>query len=132
MADGSRRFPPPWHADKIPGGYVVRDANGQAIAYVYSRAKVPTRPALGIARRRFGAARGLFCTGGVGLRPVFWSCCGPAFQVPEYCEAVLANLDLVLTDRHWCGPANAAKAVTRQRRCRRRPQVGPFRCLAVW
>jgi hypothetical protein len=32
MADGSRRFPPPWHADKIPGGYVVRDANGQAIS----------------------------------------------------------------------------------------------------
>jgi hypothetical protein len=20
MAEGSRRFPPPWHADKIPGG----------------------------------------------------------------------------------------------------------------
>jgi hypothetical protein len=38
MAEGSRRFPPPWYADKIPGGYVVRDANGQAIAYIYSRA----------------------------------------------------------------------------------------------
>jgi hypothetical protein len=37
MADGSRRVPPPWYADKIPGGYVVRDANGQAIAYIYSR-----------------------------------------------------------------------------------------------
>ena len=34
MAD----VPPPWRADKIPGGYVVRDANEQAIAYVYSRA----------------------------------------------------------------------------------------------
>jgi hypothetical protein len=32
-----RRFPPPWYADKIPGGYVVRDANGQALVYVYSR-----------------------------------------------------------------------------------------------
>jgi hypothetical protein len=32
-----RRFPPPWKAEKIPGGYVVRDTNGQAIAYVYSR-----------------------------------------------------------------------------------------------
>jgi hypothetical protein len=38
MADAPRRFPPPWRADKIPGGYVVRDANGQAIAHVYSRA----------------------------------------------------------------------------------------------
>jgi hypothetical protein len=37
MAEGSRRFPPPWRADKIPGGYVVRDANGQAIAYLYCR-----------------------------------------------------------------------------------------------
>ena len=37
MAEGSRRFPPPWRADRIPGGYVVRDANGQSIAYIYSR-----------------------------------------------------------------------------------------------
>jgi hypothetical protein len=37
MAGPPRRLPPPWHADKIPGGYVVRDANGQALAYVYSR-----------------------------------------------------------------------------------------------
>jgi hypothetical protein len=33
----TRRFPPPWRADKILGGYVVRDANGQALAYIYSR-----------------------------------------------------------------------------------------------
>ena len=33
----TRRFPPPWRAEKIPGGYVVRDANGQALAYIYSR-----------------------------------------------------------------------------------------------
>jgi hypothetical protein len=33
----SHRFPAPWRADKIPGGYVVRDANGQALAYIYSR-----------------------------------------------------------------------------------------------
>ena len=37
MAESSRRFPAPWHADRMPGGYVVRDANGQALAYVYSR-----------------------------------------------------------------------------------------------
>jgi hypothetical protein len=29
--------PTPWHADKVPGGYVVRDAAGQALAYLYSR-----------------------------------------------------------------------------------------------
>jgi predicted type IV restriction endonuclease len=33
MADASRRFPPPWRAEPIPGGCVVRDANGQALAY---------------------------------------------------------------------------------------------------
>jgi hypothetical protein len=38
MANQSpRRFPAPWRADKIPGGYAVRDANGQALVYVYSR-----------------------------------------------------------------------------------------------
>jgi hypothetical protein len=33
----SRRFPTPWRAEPILGGYVVRDANGQALAYLYSR-----------------------------------------------------------------------------------------------
>jgi hypothetical protein len=39
MADAPRRFPPPWRADKIlSGGYVVRNANGQELAYIYRRA----------------------------------------------------------------------------------------------
>jgi hypothetical protein len=33
-----RCFPAPGRAEKIPSGYVVRDANGQALAYVYARA----------------------------------------------------------------------------------------------
>lgn len=37
MADAPRRFPPPWRAEKMPGGYVIRDANGQALAFVYAR-----------------------------------------------------------------------------------------------
>jgi hypothetical protein len=32
-----RRFPPPWTAEQIPGGYVVKDATGQSLAYVYAR-----------------------------------------------------------------------------------------------
>jgi hypothetical protein len=32
-----RRFPPPWTVEKILGGLVVRDANGQSLAYVYHR-----------------------------------------------------------------------------------------------
>jgi hypothetical protein len=31
-----RRFPPPWTVEKIPGGFKVIDANGQALAFVYS------------------------------------------------------------------------------------------------
>ena len=33
----TRQFPPPWRAEKFSGGYVVRDANGFAVAYVYGR-----------------------------------------------------------------------------------------------
>jgi hypothetical protein len=37
MAEPPRRFPSPWRADRVPGGYVVRDANGQALVFVCSR-----------------------------------------------------------------------------------------------
>jgi hypothetical protein len=37
MPDSPCRFPSPWRADKIPGGYILRDADGQAPAYLYSR-----------------------------------------------------------------------------------------------
>ncbi len=38
MTGNARRFPAPWTAEQIPGGYVVKDATGQALAYVYARA----------------------------------------------------------------------------------------------
>ncbi len=31
-------FPAPWYADKMPGGYGVRDANPLALVYIYGRA----------------------------------------------------------------------------------------------
>jgi hypothetical protein len=37
MAEPSRRFPALWRADKMPGGYAVRDAKGLALAYIYAR-----------------------------------------------------------------------------------------------
>ena len=37
MADPPGRFPPPWRAERITGRYVVRDANEQALACLYSR-----------------------------------------------------------------------------------------------
>jgi len=33
----TRHLSPPWRADKFSGGYLVRDANGFAVAYVYGR-----------------------------------------------------------------------------------------------
>jgi hypothetical protein len=35
MAERPRRFPAPWRADLMLGGYVVRDANGQALTYIF-------------------------------------------------------------------------------------------------
>jgi hypothetical protein len=33
----SRRFPTPWREEKIAGGYVVRDANGQILVHIFAR-----------------------------------------------------------------------------------------------
>ena len=33
----TRRFPPPWQVEQIPGGFKVLDASGQALVYVYAR-----------------------------------------------------------------------------------------------
>jgi len=30
-----RRFPPPWSVEERPACFIVRDASGQALAYVY-------------------------------------------------------------------------------------------------
>jgi K+/H+ antiporter YhaU regulatory subunit KhtT len=32
-----RRFPAPWSAEEIPGGFKVVDATGQALVYIYGR-----------------------------------------------------------------------------------------------
>jgi hypothetical protein len=32
-----RRFPAPWTAEQIPGGFKVVDATGQPLAYIYAR-----------------------------------------------------------------------------------------------
>jgi hypothetical protein len=47
----NRRFPPPWSVEELDARFVVRDHNGQALAYVYfedepgrrSAAKLMTR-----------------------------------------------------------------------------------------
>src|SRR5215472_13785181 len=40
-----RRFPPPWSADVTPNCFVVRDADGQQLAYVYYESEPGRRSA---------------------------------------------------------------------------------------
>ena len=40
-----RRFPPPWTAEETDACFIVRDANGQALAYVYFENEPGRRPA---------------------------------------------------------------------------------------
>jgi hypothetical protein len=49
-----RRFPPPWSVEELDACFVVRDGNGQQLAYVYFEdepgrrlaAKLPYQPAV--------------------------------------------------------------------------------------
>src|SRR6266568_3232061 len=41
----ARRFPPPWSAEVTPNCFIVRDANGQALSYVYYESEPGRRSA---------------------------------------------------------------------------------------
>jgi hypothetical protein len=41
----SRRFPPPWTAELTPNCFIVRDADGQALSYVYYESEPGRRSA---------------------------------------------------------------------------------------
>ena len=43
-------FPHPWTVEQIPGGYKVKDANGQALAHVYAREQQVGNACSGVAR----------------------------------------------------------------------------------
>ena len=40
-----RRFPPPWSVEETDACYIVRDKNGQALAYVYFEGEPARRAA---------------------------------------------------------------------------------------
>jgi len=61
-----RRFTAPWRADKISGGYVVRDANRQAPVYIYSRDSEAERQAKVLTPRQLVSRQGA----PKGLRPI--------------------------------------------------------------
>jgi hypothetical protein len=45
----SRRFPPPWTVDETDACFIVKDHNGQALAYVYFEDEPGRRTAVAVA-----------------------------------------------------------------------------------
>jgi len=45
MPSSQRRFPPPWTAEATPNCFIVRDADGQQLAYVYYESEPGRRSA---------------------------------------------------------------------------------------
>jgi hypothetical protein len=50
-----RRFPPPWTAEVTPNCFIVRDANGQALSYIYYESEPGRRSGSQAAHTRRGA-----------------------------------------------------------------------------
>jgi hypothetical protein len=42
---GGRHFPPPWTVDENPACFIVKDRNGQALAYIYYEEEAGRRSA---------------------------------------------------------------------------------------
>ena len=45
MIHTARRFPPPWSAEVTPNCFIVRDADGQQLSYVYYESELGRRSA---------------------------------------------------------------------------------------
>ena len=52
----ARRFPPPWSAEESEACYIVRDTNGQPLAYGYFEEEPGRRAAAKLLTRDEGAA----------------------------------------------------------------------------
>jgi hypothetical protein len=53
----ARRFPPPWTVEELDACFVVRDANGQALAHIYFEDKPGRRPAAKLLMRKIVIVR---------------------------------------------------------------------------
>jgi hypothetical protein len=51
MPSSPRHFPPPWSAEVQPNYYVVRDADGQQLAYVFYESEPGRRSAAKLLRK---------------------------------------------------------------------------------
>jgi hypothetical protein len=50
----TRRFPPPWTAELTPNCFIVRDADGQQLAYVYYESEPGRQSAAKLSQRLSG------------------------------------------------------------------------------
>ena len=57
----SRRFPPPWSIEETGACFIVRDANGQALAYVYFEEEPGRRAATRLMTRDEGSHLQCIC-----------------------------------------------------------------------
>jgi hypothetical protein len=53
-----RRFPPPWSVEELAACFVVRDHNGQQLAYVYFEDEVGRRSSANLLTRNAATDRG--------------------------------------------------------------------------
>jgi hypothetical protein len=60
MRSRDRRFPSPWPVEKTDACFIVRDANGQALAYVYFEEEPGRRSAAHLLTRDEGLSRPVF------------------------------------------------------------------------
>ncbi len=72
----TRRFPPPWQVEQIPGGFRVLDASGQALVYIYARESRDEADIAKVPFRQRSAARGsstsLGCAYGAAFLIASW------------------------------------------------------------
>src|SRR5262249_52374119 len=102
-----RRFPPPWSVEVTPNCFIVCDANGQQLAYVYYECEPGRRAAQ-------------FCRGCHVLRPVRYKFVWIASQ----------NEEKVFCYRPWV-EGRMAIAVSALRQCKAKPLIASLAFCAV-
>ena len=63
-----RHFPPPWSVEELDSCFVVKDLNGQALAYVYFEKEPRRRFRRELLTRDEARHRGLFAAAGTAAR----------------------------------------------------------------